>query len=268
MPKFIKILWIAIIIISFRQVSAQEGFVPYQFSITLQKYEQINPVILNIVDNVLPLQSHCIFCVLDRSSVVLISIYNKNEDTILISAEICETRHLQYIEESRGYFYYRDNLIIIDFSGVEKELFCTPVTHDSITITATDKFGMHPYYIKAHEYANMRFSYFEGKLTKIGEKPCYDVAYIYEKISKFDTWESLAKNCHTTVENLHYLDGKYQDSFPEIGTGIYVKYQLLPNREIIIRRVSYKTVLKECNKIGKRIDGRNSRYVRVKKKKG
>lgn len=218
------------------------------YFVTLPEYKVINPIIFNVIDSISKLTTECIFCVLKKPYMFDIEIVEKDFG-FFISVESMEFYQFlpNYVlkdKPEKGFFYYNDKLVIVSSNNNLSE-FCIKESDSLINLTYEKTINLTPWYLKGYEGACQSYIYKEGNLTKISEIQCHKIAYIIKEIEENDTFDNLSYSCFCPNEILYYEDGKYSGKLPLIGEKLYLKFKINNIGELIIERISRKTLLEK-----------------------
>ncbi len=215
---------------------------------TLPELEVIDPQIYRALDTVLFYTKDCIFSILNRPYHFWIDFWwdrdNKQKIVARIQAtpyygSLLNTFRRETNKARRGFFYYKDYLVIVDDRSAYNKEAIYPLFFkktDSTQVLYYSPSPDNPDRQKGGEFATIYYQYRNGNLEEEERDICRDYPHYFYQIKENDTWESIANKLKCTVEELQNIQGVYEEKLPPVGTNILFRYYRIDDGKMKVER--------------------------------
>lgn len=189
---------------------------------TLPRVEVINEQIYQLLDSLILYNKDCIFTILDKPHFFEMASYKREGDSVIIYVGSWQyfTFYLTSNDDFTGYFYYKDNLVMI----------CK--TFDIFSLFFKNTSDTQEFYYKRYD-SRKDFAYYDGlKLTYYYinnafiakfKSLCMDASPYLHIVRRKETWKSIANRFGITVKELKALNKTEGNKLPKLQAGVQLK---------------------------------------------
>ena len=205
------------------------------------EYIVINTQILEALDSLTVYIQECPYFILDRPYHFCITI--QDTTTIWIESLPCSHTIIERIftnveSNQKGFFYYKNKLVLVnDQIGIIKLFF--KKTDLIKPIYYQMDYNIYNQIVVGQNKMSTVYKYENDRLEEVKEYRSYcsdRFTYFMYTVKKNDTWDSLAEKCGCPIEELKYVNGRYEETLPKEDYLIIVHYEIVNNKLVSIRR--------------------------------
>lgn len=213
------------------KIHAQNSDSTLKFLAELPMYEVIDSEIYEAIDSVMFYTEDCIYAILNKPYYLGITIWNQGKDismrieSLQFSSTLIDYGFNWRKNTEKGFFYYKDKLILVEFRGDFLNLFFKSTDSISALYYKPDE-KLYPQILMGYESARIVYNYINGKLVVNDITPCSKSPYFIYTVKESDTWEGIAEECGCSVEIFKNFENHYNEILPEKGYKIIIQYEI------------------------------------------
>ncbi|MDL2262580.1 LysM domain-containing protein [Bacteroidales bacterium OttesenSCG-928-I21] len=172
---------------------------------TLPRLEVINEQIYQVLDSLILYNENCVYTIHNKPYFFEINLKESKNDTICIKLSSKQYYvWMDYETNWIGYFYYKENLVMVKPSDIYFLFF--KKTSDIKNIYYEKHIIYLRPYSKIYERMEIEYSYIDGVFIAGNKFLCQEASPYYYKIKDGDTWGKIMKDYGITEKNIISLN--------------------------------------------------------------